>query len=214
MRLTVEKPRRLCYHGCMDTYIYVIDDNLYVNLTNRCTNRCTFCVRDQNAEYEGYSLWLKDGEPDAGRIIGMIPDCAKYAEIVFCGYGEPTYRLEAIKEICDFVHKNGGRTRLNTNGHGNLINGRNIAPELVGKLDGINISLNAPGETEYNAVCRPRIDGAFGEVLSFAADCREAGLNCWFSVVDCIGKDCLDRCREIALETGIPLRVRRFIDNK
>lgn len=195
----------------MDTHAYKIGENLYINLTNRCSNRCTFCVRDQSAEYEGYSLWLKDGEPSVEQVIKAIGNPAQYDEIVFCGYGEPTYRLNVMLEICDYVHANGGKTRLNTNGHGSLINGRNIAPELVGKLDGVNISLNAPDVESYNAVCCPLVENAYESLLQFAKDCKAAGVNCWFSVVDCIGEEQLDRCRKIAQSVGIPLRVREFI---
>lgn len=195
----------------MDIHAYKIGENLYINLTNRCSNRCTFCVRDQSAEYEGYSLWLKDGEPSVEQVIKAIGNPAQYNEIVFCGYGEPTYRLNAMLEICDYVHANGGKTRLNTNGHGSLINGRNIAPELVGKLDGVNISLNAPDMESYNAVCCPLVENAYVSLLQFAKDCKAAGVNCWFSVVDCIGEEQLDRCRKVAQSVGIPLRVREFI---
>lgn len=195
----------------MDTYTYKIGENLYINLTNRCSNRCAFCVRDQSAEYEGYTLWLKDGEPCAEQVIKAIGNPAEYNEIVFCGYGEPTYRLEEMLKICDYVHSRGGKTRLNTNGHGSLINGRNIAFELAGKLDGVNISLNAPDVKNYNAVCLPQVEGAFEAMLQFAEDCKKAGVNCWFSVVDCIGREQLDGCRKIAQDVGIPLRVREYI---
>ena len=197
----------------MDTLVYKIGNNLYINLTNRCTNRCTFCVREQSAQYEGYSLWLKEGEPTAEGIIDLIGDPKAYDEIVFCGYGEPTYRLKEIILISDYVHSLGGRTRMNTNGHGNVINGRNIAGELCGKLDGINISLNASRARDYDAVCRPQIKGGFEAMLNFAKDCKNAGLNCWFSVVDCIGEEQVEECRKVAAAVGIPLRVREFIDN-
>ncbi len=194
-----------------DIYTYQIGDNLYLNLTNRCTNRCTFCVRDQNACYEGYPLWLKNGEPTAKQIEDEIGDASRYREVVFCGYGEPTFRLDEIKEIAAFVHAHGGKTRLNTNGHGNVINGRNIAPGLSGLLDGINVSLNAENETAYQTLCRPQIESAFSAVLEFAGDCKKAGLNVWFSVVDCIGEKAVQACRKIADKAGIPLRVREFI---
>lgn len=195
----------------MDIYAYKIGGNLYLNLTNRCSNRCTFCVRDKSGEYEGYYLWLKGGEPSVEQVIKAIGDPAQYNEIVFCGYGEPTYRLYIMLEICDFIHSSGGKTRLNTNGHGSLINGRNIAPELAGKLDGVNISLNAPDVENYNAVCRPQIEGAYEALLEFAKDCKRAGVNCWFSVVDCIGNEQLEKCKKIAQDTGIPLRIREYI---
>lgn len=194
-----------------DVYTYRIGDNLYINLTNRCSNRCAFCVRDQSASYEGYQLWLGGGEPSAEQVISEIGDPSLYREIVFCGYGEPTYRLGEMLQIAAHVHQKNGKTRLNTNGHGNAINGRNIAPEIKGLIDGVNISLNAPDRTYYDTLCRPQIPDAFCEMLAFARACKESGVNCWFSVVDCIGAERVEQCRGIAKEIGIPLRVREMI---
>lgn len=191
-------------------FTYQIGNNLYVNLTNRCTNRCTFCVRDQSANYEGYPLWLEK-EPTVKEIIAQIQDPAQYHEIVFCGYGEPTYRLDDMLQICAYVHQKSGHTRLNTNGHGSFINHRDIAPELKGNIDAINISLNAPDALFYQPLCRPQIENAYEELLSFAKSCKANGLNAWFSVVDCIGQSQVEQCRKIAEEVGIPLRVREMI---
>lgn len=196
----------------MDTYTYVIGKNCYVNLTNRCTNRCTFCVRNGKETFEGYKLWLKDGEPSAAQVMESMGDPARYDEIVFCGFGEPTYRLETMLEICDAVHARGGKTRLNTNGHGSIINERDIAPELKGKIDAINISMNASDARGYEKLCRPLYpDMAFDSMLFFAEACKAQGLNCWFSVVDCIGEEEIARCRAVADSIGIPLRVRETI---
>lgn len=195
-----------------DVYTYRIGDNLYVNLTNRCTNRCSFCVRNGDT-YEGYPLWLREGEPTAEQVIAEIPDPAAYREVVFCGYGEPTYRLDAMLKIADHVHKGGGMTRLNTNGHGSMINQREIAPLLKGAIDRINISLNAPDGRRYERLCRPVYpDMAFDSVIFFARSCKEEGLDCWFSVVDCIGEEQIAECRALADKVGIPLRVRKTIE--
>lgn len=198
----------------MDTYTYRIGDNLYVNLTNRCSNRCTFCVREQGAEYEGYSLWLKDGEPTAEQVIREIGDPVRYHEIVFCGYGEPTYRLAEMLTVCDWVRAHGGKTRLNTNGHGNLIQGKSIAKELATHLDGINVSLNAPDAEAYSAICKPCFPQAFEALLRFAGEVKEAGGNVWFSVVDCIGEEQVNACKALAAKIGVPLRVREMIGKR
>lgn len=195
-----------------DTYVYQIGDNLYINLTNRCSNRCTFCVRNGKETYEGHALWLKGGEPSAEEVIAEIGDPKRYAEIVFCGFGEPTYRLAEMLKICDYVHERGGKTRLNTNGHGSLIADMDIAFLLKEKLDGINISLNAPEEQAYNALCLPQVEGAFAAMIGFAKSCKAHGLNAWFSVVDCIGEENVEKCRILSREVGIPLRVREMIE--
>ena len=196
----------------MNTFTYQIGNNLYINLTNRCSNRCTFCVRDQSAQYEGYSLWL-DNEPTADQVIEEIGDPGKYEEIVFCGYGEPVYRLDEMLAIASHVKRRGGKTRLNTNGHGNLIHGRDITPQLK-VIDLVNISLNAPDRVMYDRICRPIYkDVAFDSVIFFARACKASGVNCRFSVVDCIGDVCVRKCQELADREGIPLYVRKMIDN-
>ena len=197
----------------MNTFTYKIGNNLYINLTNRCSNRCTFCVRDQSAKYEGYSLWL-DNEPTAEQVIQEIGDPTKYDEIVFCGYGEPVYRLDEMLAIASHVKRRGGKTRLNTNGHGNLIHGRDITPQLK-IIDLVNISLNAPDRAMYDRLCRPIYkDVAFDSVLFFARACKASGVNCRFSVVDCIGDVCVRKCQELADREGIPLYVRKMIHNE
>lgn len=197
----------------MNTFTYKIGNNLYINLTNRCSNRCTFCVRDQSAQYEGYSLWL-DSEPSVEDVVKEIGDPTQYEEVVFCGYGEPTYRLDAMLCIASHVKRRGGKTRLNTNGHGNLIHGRDITPQLAGVIDLVNISLNAPDKMMYDRLCRPVYrDVAFDSVLFFARDCKKSGVCCRFSVVDCIGKECVEQCRALADREGIPLYVREMIHN-
>ena len=194
----------------MNTFTYQIGNNLYINLTNRCSNRCTFCVRDQSAQYEGYSLWL-DNEPTAEQVVSEIGDPTKYDEIVFCGYGEPVYRLDEMLAIASHVKRRGGKTRLNTNGHGNLIHGRDITPQLK-VIDLVNISLNAPDRAMYDRLCRPIYkDVAFDSVLFFARACKASGVNCRFSVVDCIGEVCVRKCQELADREGIPLYVRKMI---
>lgn len=195
-----------------DTYTYQIGKNLYVNLTNRCTNRCTFCVRNGKETYEGYALWLKEGEPSAERIAEEIGDPKRFGEIVFCGFGEPTCRLGDMLRLCEIVHARGGKTRVNTNGHGSLIAGKDVAPLFCGRLDGVNISLNAPTKEEYEGLCRPQIANAFEGMLEFAKSCKRCGVNAWFSVVDCIGEEKIAACRSLAEAIGIPLRVREMIE--
>lgn len=193
-----------------DTFTYEIGENLYINLTNRCSNRCTFCVRNGKETYEGHALWL-EREPTAEEVIARIGDVRAFREIVFCGFGEPTERLAEMFEICAYVHQNHGQTRLNTNGHGSILNGRDIAPMLKENLDGVNISLNAPCKEEYDALCRPLVENAFGGMLAFAESCVKHGVNAWFSVVDCIGNEKVEACRALAEKIGLPLRVREFI---
>ena len=78
--------------GDIITYDYY--GSLYINLTNRCDCRCVFCIRDQADSSLG-GLWLQE-EPKKEDVLAEIlgQDLSQYAEIVFCGYGEPTCRLD------------------------------------------------------------------------------------------------------------------------
>lgn len=156
-----------------DTLTYEIDNNLYINLTNRCSNNCEFCVRNHLENYDGYDLWLEK-EPTADEIISelKIRDIKKYNEIVFCGYGEPTYRYDVIKDVADYVHTFGKKTRINTNGQGNRINGKDITVDIDKYLDKINVSLNASNSKKYDADCHSEYgEEAFYEMLDFAKKC-------------------------------------------
>ena len=67
----------------------------------------------------------------------------EYEEVVFCGFGEPTERFDVLIKVAEYVKKTyGKKTRINTNGVGNLVNGRDIVPEMEGLIDTISISLN------------------------------------------------------------------------
>ena len=135
-----------------DTYAYVLDGNLYINLTNKCSNGCDFCVRNERASYYGHYLWLRHGEPTVEKVIAQINglgDLKRFKEAVFCGFGEPTYKVAEMLALCDYFHEKGLSTRLNTNGQGNLINKRDIVPDLKGKIDLVNVSLNASASDKY-----------------------------------------------------------------
>lgn len=195
-----------------DTYTYELDGNLYINLTNKCSNACTFCVRNDKDAYFGHELWLEK-EPSAKEVLARIPeDIDRYKEYVFCGFGEPTCRLKAMLEIARALKARGAVTRLNTNGQGSLINGRDISKDLAGAIDKINVSLNEATAEEYVKLCKPAYgEKAFYALQDFAKACAGRGIDVWFSVVDCIGQDKIEKCREIAAVCGVPLRVRAYI---
>ncbi|MDD7351290.1 MAG: TatD family nuclease-associated radical SAM protein [Clostridia bacterium] len=194
-------------------YVYTVDNNLYINLTNRCSNRCEFCVRYYDKPIYG-DLWIKD-EPTAEQVIDILEreyDISDYGEVVFCGYGEPTYKFDEIVKICDYVHSKGGKTRINTNGQGSKINGRDISGEMSKVMDTINVSLNATDKVKYDAICHSDYGlDAFDIMLDFARNCVKAGGNVVLSVVDCIGQEEIDKARKIAREIGAKLRVRELL---
>ncbi len=149
-------------------YTYKIGTALYINVTNRCNADCIFCSRKTDPVISGYNLAMtKSQEPDAGVYINEIGNPADYSEIVFCGYGEPTIRWDVVKEVASYVKSNGGNTRLNSDGHGNVINKKDITPELAGLIDLVSISLNSTDPDEYARIMRVSPE-MHSEMIKFA----------------------------------------------
>jgi TatD family-associated radical SAM protein len=198
--------------GEMNTYVYRLGNALYINLTNRCTNCCDFCIRNTHDGVGEYNLWL-DNEPTAQEVLQQIGDPTQYSEVVFCGFGEPMIRLEELIEIAQEVKKKGGKVRINTNGQANLYHGRNVVPLLKGLVDVISISLNAPTAEQYDAICHSCYGKeAFEGVLQFARECVKVIPTVVLSVVDVLSPDDIERCRTIAEDIGAQLKVRQMIE--
>lgn len=210
-RITTVNARRLFKVGELPPggeIAYRIRDNLYLNITNRCTNRCSFCARFHKDYVKGHNLRLSD-EPTEEELKTAIGDPSSYKEVVFCGYGEPLLRLDLIKNLSRWIKDKGGHVRINTNGHGNLIHKRNILVELSGIVDSISVSLDAHDDETYDRICAPSFRNAFHEVISFMKDAKEYIPNVQATVVEMDGVD-VDKCRRIADELGIRLRVRKL----
>jgi TatD DNase family protein len=146
---------------------YRIRDSLYLNITNRCTNACTFCAKRRDYHVKGHLLKLP-AEPTAAEALAEVGDPTRYDEVVFCGFGEPLLRLDEVKEIAAELKRRGARIRVNTDGLGNLVHGRNVLPELAGRVDALSVSLNAPDAETYARICPNRYGAAsFPALLDF-----------------------------------------------
>ena len=192
------------------TITYSIGDSLYVNVTNCCLNDCEFCIRRLSDTVGGSgSLWL-EREPSREEIFADIlgRSMSKYSEIVFCGYGEPTQRLDDLLWVCAELKKTGAPPiRVNTNGQASLCAGYDTAPSFLGLVDVISISLNAPDADEYNKLCKPGYgEKTYEAILDFAKKVKEYVPEVILSVVG--GTTDVDACRKIADEMGLPLRIR------
>jgi TatD DNase family protein len=187
---------------------YKIRNSLYLNITNRCTNRCRFCIRFRASYVKGHNLRLEK-EPTALQIIKAIKDPNTYKEVVFCGIGEPFLRLDVVKKVSKWVKEQGGRVRINTNGHGNLIHGKNILPELHGMVDSLSISLDAENDKKYMKICNPTIKNAFNGVITFIKEAKKFVPEVKLTVVKVPEID-VDKCKALAKDLGVELRVRKF----
>lgn len=210
-RITTLNAKRLFRIGPMQEageIAYKIRDNLYLNITNRCTNKCSFCVRFITDYVKGHNLRLSR-EPTEEELKNAIGDPSKYKEVVFCGYGEPLIRLDLVKSLSQWIKQNKGMVRINTNGHGNLIHRRNILPEMRDIVDSISVSLDAHDEETYNRICKPVYKNAFREVIEFIKESKKYIPHVQATVVELEGVD-IEKCRGITDGLGIRLRVRKL----
>ncbi|NIT36438.1 MAG: radical SAM protein [candidate division Zixibacteria bacterium] len=188
---------------------YRLRNSLYLNVTNRCTNDCGFCIRNSAPGVGGYDLRLKM-EPTAAELVEAIGDPAAYDEIVFCGYGEPTIRWGTVKEVARAVKEAGGVVRLNTNGSAYLTQGRDVTPEMAGLFDKVSVSVNAPDEATYRRLCRPRLGrDAWHEVEKFVARAKRHVPTVVITAVaaDAVSTAAMER---LAKSWGVAFRLRRY----
>ena len=153
--------------------VYWLDDKLYLNITNQCSNKCIFCIRNFKRGIDNFMLKLKT-EPSFKQVkdeLEVVMHRKAWKEIIFCGFGEPTARLDLLSDLARWIQKNlpGVPIRVNTNGHGYKLNtGRDVAKELKDAgVNKVSVSLNAGDEVTYNEICKPAFSGAFLSVLEF-----------------------------------------------
>ena len=205
----------------MMTITYEYEGALYVNLTNRCDCNCVFCLRHNGHKGSIYAddLWLEH-EPTVDEALAdfYARDLASYREIVFCGFGEPMYRVDDLCAIVDALKAKYSALppiRINTNGHANLINGRDVCPELKGRIHTLSISLNSDNAAGYTALCHPvQGEAAYQAMLDFAKESAAYVPDVVMTIVD---KDKtheeIENCKKIAEKLGVKLRIRSFIDS-
>jgi len=189
-------------------FTYTLGNALYINVTNRCNAKCVFCTRKEDPILRGYNLGMeRSDEPSADVYIKEIGDPKNYSEIVFCGYGEPTIRWDVVKDISKYVKDNGGKTRLNTNGHGNIINKKDITLEMKGLIDVVSISLNTFDPKQYAELVG--VDTShFDEMIDFAKKSKRFVEKVVMTIVSIDEVD-IERARKITEEEiGAEFRVR------
>ena len=164
------------------------------------------------------SLWL-DVEPTVDDVKSEL-DALNWQlvkEIVFCGFGEPTIRLDALTTLLRYVKSTHPQisTRLNTNGLGNLEHGRNIAPEFKGILDVASISLNESSAERYLQITRSKFGlQAYESMLNFAEDIKNYVPLVVMTIVDKVTPPAeIDACRKICELRSLTLRIRPYEDN-
>ena len=199
------------------TILYKVHNNLYVNLTNKCPCACTFRLRQTRDHMEDSGvLWLEK-EPTVDEVIADFANfnMDDYDEVVFCGFGEPTERIDVLLEVAAYVKKTYNKpTRINTNGLGNLVNGRDITPELKGLIDTVSISLNTPNKERYYELTRSKFGiGSFDAMIDFAKEAvKYVPHVVMTTVATTITKEEEAECQRICDSIGVKYRIRPFED--
>ncbi|MBP3846167.1 radical SAM protein [bacterium] len=203
--------------------VYQLEGKIYINLTNKCTNDCIFCLRKDKDDVKGQELWLDDENSGVNDVVVQFEEILRLRpqnyndEVIFCGYGEPLLKLDVLKEVAKYIKDNYPDTkiRINTNGHANYVYNRDIVPELKGLIDTISVSLNAESADEYNELSQPVFEGAYEEVKKFIKSCSDNGFETIASVVEGYkGRHLnLEKCEKIASDLGAKFRVREWIPN-
>ncbi len=190
--------------------VYPIRNSLYLNLTNRCSNLCTFCAKKASYVVKGHDLELSR-EPSAEELVQAVGDPQRYQEIVFCGFGEPLLRLETVKTVAAELKKKGARVRIDTDGQANLVYGRNILPELQGLVDAVSVSLNAESPEKYQRLCRsPFGEESFHGILDFIREAKKVIPEVVATIVEMPGVD-VEACRRLAEEElGVKFKRRAY----
>ncbi len=190
---------------------YQIRNALYLNITNRCSNSCTFCAKFDEFTVKGHNLLL-DHEPGFDELMAAIGQPKDIDEVVFCGFGESLLRLELVKQVAAALKKRGYRIRINSDGQANLVHGRNILPELAGLVDSISVSLNAPDAATYGTLCNTPFGAAgFQGICDFLREAPHHIPEVTATAVTVPGVD-MEACRRVAESLGVQFRVREYAE--
>lgn len=200
-----------------NTLVYLLDGKIYINLTNKCTNDCIFCLRKDKDDVCGQTLWLDNENSTAQEVIDQFETFKHTEEVIFCGYGEPMLKFEVLKEVAKYIKNKYPDTkiRVNTNGHANFVYKRNVVTECKGLVDEFSVSLNGATKEEYDELSKPKFDEAYEEVKKFIKACADENISVVASVVEGYKGRHLDleTCEEIAKNLGAKFRAREWIQN-
>ena len=194
--------------------VYWMGNNLYLNVTNRCSNDCYFCFRKFKKGIRDFNLKLEN-EPNVDEVqkeLRKVINKQNWNEVVFCGFGEPLERLDLILKVTRWLKKHYLKTiRVDTNGHGYVLNNkREVVRELKDAgLDKISVSLNAADEATYNMVCKPSFENAYENVLEFINKSLEAGLETEATAVTISEVD-IQKVKELSERMGVKFSIRQY----
>jgi TatD family-associated radical SAM protein len=195
----------------MSRIAYPIRNSLYLNITDRCTLECRFCPKhtQQGPVVHDFDLSL-DHRPETDEIITAIGNPADYEEIVFCGFGEPTLRFKVLITVSRWIKKHGGKVRINTDGLANLVNKRNVLPEMEGLIDTLSVSMNAQNPEVYSRHCQPALPNSWQAMLDFLEQAPAYIPKVIATAIDGLEGVDIPACEKLATQRGVEFRRRQL----
>lgn len=193
--------------------VYWLGSNLYLNITNRCSNNCYFCFKRYKRGVDRFNLTLLE-EPTPGQITDELQTFVnkrEWKEVVFCGFGEPLERLDCVLEVTRWIKRRFPiAVCIDTNGQSFLVNkGRNVIEELrQAGVDRLSVSLNAHNKETYNYVCKPKLEDAYENVIGFIEKAKEQ-LDTEITTVT-IPEAALSKVKETADKMRVKFRLREY----
>lgn len=193
-----------------DQISYPIGDRLYLNITDRCTLECTFCPKTLgHPQVHDYDLTLSH-RPTVEEIVASIGDPSRYAEVVFCGFGEPTLRLKVLLEVAHWIKAHGGRVRVNTDGLANLVHKDDVLPLLGECVDALSVSMNAQDADAYERVCQPGLPGSYEKMLGFLREAPQHVPDVTATAIRGLPGVDIAACERLARNLGVKFRAREL----
>ena len=197
----------------MSSIVYDYGGGLYINLTNRCPCACEFCIKNFTDGLGSADTLLLEKEPTVDEVLSELKkrDVGAYDEVVFCGYGEPTERLDDLLQISRAIKTDFDvKIRINTLGLANLRFGEDVTPRMDGVIDAVNVSMNEADAEKYTALCHPEFGpAAYDAMLDFIAKVKKHVPVVTCSVVSgSLSRESIEICAAKAAELGIGFRVR------
>jgi len=203
-------------HNDKPKTVYWLENTIYVNITNQCSNNCYFCLKRYKRGVGGFNLKFTE-EPNVTQITAelmQVLHMRRWDELVFCGFGEPTQRLEVLLEVVRWVRQQYGsplQLRLDTNGHGYALNyGIDVAVELkAAGIDKVSVSLNAGDSRTYINICKPSFPEAYEAVIDFINKTKLV-LDVEVTAVR-LPEVNLSKVQSVADSLGVVFKVREYI---
>mgnify|MGYP006269374653 CR=1 FL=1 len=195
--------------------VYWLGDNLYLNITNQCSNNCYFCFRKYKNGIGKFNLKLTR-DPTAYEIMNNVKDVInrrQWKEIVFCGFGEPLMRLDTVLEVTRWFKKYHAATtiRVDTNGQAQLFTrDRDVIDELKkAGVDRVSVSLNAHSQQIYDQICMPKLENAYNAILDFIKAAK-IEFDVEVTAVTIPEVD-LTKVEQMASDLGVKFRKREYV---